>query len=123
MDMKKLTDLARTPAEMKAKNSPEMVGSSSREKYGYGTCITLDAEALKKLGIDELPEVGDEYHIMAVGKVTSVSKNASENNESTRLEIQLTHLDLEHEEEEEAEETPSEEKKEVYGSSNGIRFK
>ena len=117
-----MTDMARSPAEMKERNSPGVVGGS-REKYGYGTSVTLDAEALKKLGIKELPEVGDEYHIVAIGKVTSTAKNANETNDSTRMEIQFTHLKLTHEDEaEEAKETPAEEKKEVFGLP-GIRAK
>lgn len=121
----KLIDLARTPAELKAKNSPMEIGSSSREKYGYGTSITLDAEMLKKLGIKDMPTVGDEYHIMATGKVTSVSQNASETNESSRLEIQLTHMGLSQETDaKEAKETPAMEKKEMYGAgTGGVRFK
>ena len=121
MDKKGLTDLARSPKEMKPSS---IETESSRDKYGYGTCITLDSEALKKLGITELSEVGDEYHIVAVGKVTSVAQNASESNNSTRMEIQLTHLDLTHEDDgEESAETSTQEKKEVYGGNGGVRFK
>lgn len=123
MDMK-LTDLARTPAEMKAKNSPMEIGSSSRDKYGYGTAITLVAEMLKKLGIKDMPAVGDEYHIMATGKVISVSQNASETNESSRLEIQLTHMGLSAESDaSESKEKPSDEKREMYGVGGAMRFK
>lgn len=119
-----MTDLARSPIEIKKSNMPMAIGESSRDKYSYGTSVTLNSEMLQKLGIKELPEVGDEYHIMAVGKVTSVSKNASETNESTRMEIQLTHMKLEHENAaEEAKETPAQEKAEVFGGKGGIRFK
>jgi hypothetical protein len=114
-----LTDLARSP-----KNEPKgmaTMASGTRDKYGYGTSISLDAEALKKLGVTELPEVGDEYAIVAVGKVTSVSQNASEQNSSTRLEVQLTHLKLTHEDEaEEKAETPAQEKGEAF-SLPGMR--
>lgn len=114
-----LTDLARSPKEDKANQAIGLVGT--RDKYGYGTSITLDAEALKKLGVAELPEVGDEYAIVAVGKVTSVSQNASEQNNSTRLEVQLTHLKLTHEDEaEEKAETPKQEKAEAF-SLPGMR--
>ena len=117
---KGMIDMKRSP--MATKSSLGMV-NPSRDTYGYGTAVTLDADALKKLGIKELPEVGDEYHIVAIGKVTSTAKSASENNESTRVEIQLTHMDLTHEDAaEEAKETPAEEKREVFGKQ-GVRFK
>lgn len=109
---KGMTDMKRGPVVNKS------IGlvNPSRDQYGYGTSVTLDSDALKKLGIKELPEVGDEYHIIAIGKVTSTAKNASETNDSTRVEIQLTHMDLTHEDAaEEAKETPAEEKREVYG--------
>lgn len=114
---KGMIDMKRSP--MATKSSLGMV-NPSHDTYGYGTVVTLDADALKKLGIKELPEVGDEYHIVAIGKVTSTAKSASENNESTRVEIQLTHMDLTHEDE--AKETPAEEKREVFGKQ-GVRFK
>ena len=114
---KGMIDMKRSP--MKDKPSTGLV-SVSRGAYEYGTAITLNADSLKKLGIKELPEVGDEYHIVAIGKVVATAQNASENNESTRVEIQLTHMDLTHEDE--AKETPAEEKREVFGKQ-GVRFK
>ncbi len=113
---KGMTDMARSMNEAKPTIA---IGMAPRSEYGYGTSITLDAEALKKLGIKKLPEVDDEYHIVAIGKVQSVSKDANQ----TRLQIQLTHMDLTHEDAaEEAKETPAEEKREVFGKQ-GVRFK
>jgi hypothetical protein len=109
-----LIDMARSPTDSKVTQGLAVNGST-RDKYGYGTSISLDSEALKKLSIKELPEVGDEYAIMAVGKVTSVSQNASENNTSSRLEIQLTNMALTHEDEaEEKAETNTQEKSEAF---------
>jgi hypothetical protein len=108
--MDKMVDLARAPAEVKKANTVNYKPSP----YGYGTSISLDHDQLKKLGITELPEVGDEYSITASGKVTSASKNSSEESGSrTSLSIQITHLKLTHEDEaEEKKETPAEEKAE-----------
>lgn len=104
---KAMVDLARTPAEVKeeiAKNSapPSM---PSAPLYGYGTCISFDEEDLAKLGIDELPAVGEMVHMVSMGKVTSVSENERENADGTktkccRCEIQLTHVAVENEDEE-----------------------
>lgn len=125
MDSKiKMVDMARTPAEIKARNKPMDVVSSG-EKYGYGLSICLDSDALKKLGVTDLPEVGDEFHIIAIGKVTSTSKNASESNDSSRVEIQITNMAVMHEDEmEEKTESPAEEKKEqAVFSLGGMSFK
>jgi hypothetical protein len=62
-------------------------------EYPWGLTVTLDAAALKKLGVDELPDAGEECEIHAHGKVTCVSQSAdNENNRS--VEIQITHLML-----------------------------
>ena len=114
--MEKMIDMARTPAEVKAKNMPMEMGLSSRDKYPYGLSLTLDADSLKKLGIKDLPTVGDEFEIEAMVRVTSVSKNASETNDSTRVELQITKMMIETEEEEKAEGG-------VYTASTKMRFK
>jgi hypothetical protein len=112
--MDKLVDLKKSPAAAKKENAVQYKPSP----YGYGTSISLDHEQLKKLGITELPEVGDEYQITATGKVTSASMNASESSGSrTSLSIQITHLKLTHEDEaKEKKETPAQEKAEQLTS-------
>jgi hypothetical protein len=118
--MDKMVDMKRTDAEIKAKNSPMKVTSGSRESYPYGLSLTLDADSLKKLGIKDLPTVGDEFEITAMARVTSVSKNASETNDSTRVELQITQMCVESEADEAADE---DEKTETYASSTKMRFK
>lgn len=87
--MDKLVDLKRTPKEAKKENEI----SYKPSPYGYGTSITLDGDQLKKLGIADLPDVGDECSIVAIGKVTSASMSASENSgEKTSLSIQITRM-------------------------------
>ena len=95
----------------------------SPDKYDYGLRITLNADSLKKLGVKDLPTVGDEYHLMAACRVISTSKNASETNESARVELQITHLGLNSEADDADEKKPSEEKREMYGAGAGMRFK
>lgn len=83
-----------TKGEAKKAESPEITGYSGQH-FPWGLSITLNAAALKKLGIDEeLPDAGDECQIMARGKVTTVSQSAGEKYEDRRVEIQITHLDL-----------------------------
>jgi hypothetical protein len=108
--MDKMVDLKRSPAKAKESNSVNYKPSP----YGYGTSISLDNDTLKKLGVKELPEIGDEYTITAKGKVTSASTNASESSgKNTSLSIQITHLQLTHEDAaEEKKESPAEEQSE-----------
>ena len=66
--------------------------------YPYGLCLSLDEITLKKLGIEELPEIGDEFHIYAVCRVTRVSASASENGFSSQgVELQITEMGAMHE--------------------------
>jgi hypothetical protein len=104
MNKTNMIDMARSPSK---RDSNYAAVEPTRDKYGYGTCLTLDAEAMKKLGIKELPEIGDEYHVMAVGKVIRASADANELNNSASFEIQLTHMNLTHEADVE---TPAKEK-------------
>jgi len=62
--------------------------------YSYGLRIRLEKEELEKLGVEELPEVGDELHIQAVGMVCSVSSNkySEKDDGHVCVEVQLTHM-------------------------------
>lgn len=122
--MKKMVDMARSAKELKT-TGDMAISSPSREKYPYGLSISLDSEGLKKLGIKDLPEVGDEVNIMAVARVVSTSQNASESNDSTRVELQITQMcaEIEPEEADDKPETADEENAEVYGGKIGVRFK
>lgn len=67
---------------------------SSGPDYPWGLSINLDTAALKKLGIKDLPEAGEECMIHAVGKVTRVSQSASDKNEDRSMEIQIMKLEV-----------------------------
>lgn len=107
----KMTDMARTPAEVKkdiAKSMP--MGPASPEGatapvYPYGLCLCLDEESLAKLGLTDLPEVGTTIHFGALGMVTSASTNMQETADGEkkpcrRVEIQVTNLAVESEDDE-----------------------
>jgi len=68
--------------------------------YPWGLSLNLDEEALEKLGIDTLPEVGKPLLLMARVDVTSVSENkhtseGGESRESRSVGLQITDLCLE----------------------------
>lgn len=87
-----LSDLKRSGG----KNKNEAVLGKPSD-YSYGTVINLDTEELKKLGIKDLPKIGDQYRIIAVGEVRNVSTSSDGNGENSSMSIQLTHIKLFHE--------------------------
>ena len=68
--------------------------AGSGPDYPWGLSITLDAAALKKLGVEDLPDAGDECQITATGKVTRVTQSASDKRTDRSVEIQITKLAL-----------------------------
>lgn len=107
-----MVDVKYTKAEQKEEYG-EMADGSNMPDYPYGLTINLDDCCLSKLGITDLPEVGDEYHIVAVGKVTRISTSADEDEEENRMTIQIMFMQMVHEDEEPGEkETANYENKE-----------
>lgn len=91
----KLVDMKRTKAEIKERDTIrcEPLGG---EQYPYGTRITLENEAIDKIGLDSLPKVGSKVTVQAMGVITSVSSNeSSTGRKDRRIEIQLQKLGVE----------------------------
>lgn len=74
--------------------SPKSAGKISQEPYSYEHRITLDQDTLDKLGMQDTPKVGDQYHVLGHGEVTSVSQHASPGDKSTRVELQMKRMGL-----------------------------
>lgn len=91
-----LTDMKFTKAEAKKRNSPMPMSPSSDDgpSYPYGLSIELGKEALKKLGMDSLPKVGETIELKAKAEVIGVSSSAGKGNESREVRLQITHLDI-----------------------------
>lgn len=87
-----LVDMAEVAdkAEAAPTSYPEPVGP----RYPYGLCISLCQDELTKLGLTDLPSIGTEMPLNAIAKVTSVSLNESEGHSNTRLELQITMLEI-----------------------------
>lgn len=96
-----LIDLKMSKADMAEESSP--ASPENQNPYPYGACLHLDTDELEKLGVDKLPQVGDEYHIRAVGRVTSVSSNESLGGKAENMSVQIEMMELVHEDEAEAE--------------------
>lgn len=67
----------------------EHVGKYTPDPYSYAHRITLDGDALSKLGLDT-PKVGDVFDVGAHGHVISVEESDRANGQkSRRVELQL----------------------------------
>jgi len=87
-----LTNMKLTKKEAKARNE---VAIDSSDRFPFGLSISLDDEALDKLGL-ALPKVGTEMIVIGLGKVTNVSENSGENRRKHRnVSIQLEAIEVE----------------------------
>ena|SRR5258708_16478135 len=99
-----LVDLRLSKKDQQEEMSPEI----SPPDYPTGLSIYIDKDELDKLGLSDALDIGDECRITAVGKVTQVSKNASEHREDESIRIQITSLEVVPEAEDEGEAAPEE---------------
>ena len=116
----KLVDLKLTTAEKKKEAGVAM----SDNDYPWGLSLSLDKEALDKLGVTTLPQVGGEFHFLAVAEVTSVNQSASVTQSADcRVGLQIKMMQIllaETAEEEKGEkETPATEDKETKQARKG----
>jgi hypothetical protein len=65
------------------------------EEYPYGLCLCLDDEALQKLGITTLPEVGKEMTLTArVVVKTTMERSEADGEKCRSVELQITDMAL-----------------------------
>lgn len=118
----KMVNMARTAEAVKEAidKSPAAAFPPNEPEFPWGLSLSFDEEVMDKLGIDEMPGVGDMCHMMAMAKVTSVSENEMMVNgkpkKCRRIEMQITDLGVENENEEGDEAKPAR-------SSRGNRYK
>lgn len=92
----KLVSMKISKAEAKAMMEPSSLAEGDRPRYPWGLSITLDKDALEKLGIaDDLPGVGEKYLLIAEVDVVSVSSNESEGGSNRSVGLQITSMCLE----------------------------
>jgi hypothetical protein len=83
----KMADMKRSKESL----SPSNVGKISPDPYSYEHRISLDQDALAKLGMTETPKVGDVFHVMGEGHVHSVNTDGSG---STQVGVQMRKLGM-----------------------------
>jgi hypothetical protein len=93
--MSELVSMKLSKKDAKAMTEPST--SMQRPAYPYGLSLSLDDEALKKLGVKvEDVEVGATMTLIAKVDVTAVSKNESEGQPAREnVSLQITDLCLE----------------------------
>lgn len=90
----KLVSMKLSSKEAKQQMEPSLA-AKDRPRYPWGLSVSLDTDSLKKLGIEELPAVGESYLLVANVDVSSVSSNASEGGSQKSLSLQITEMCLE----------------------------
>lgn len=92
------------------------LGPEKRDSYPYGLRIRLGEAELKKLGMDDMPAVGDEIELDAKVKVVSTSENASEGSKNRMVELQITHVDMGSDDDEKSDKSPDARASTLYPS-------
>jgi hypothetical protein len=83
----KLVSMAKSKVSLK----PGNVGKLSPDPYSYEHRITLDQDAMTKMGAAKTPTVGDVFHVMGEGHVHSVN---SDGNGGFSVGLQMKKLGL-----------------------------
>lgn len=66
-----------------------------RPAYPYGLCLYLDDEALKKLGLDKLPELDQVISFKAKAQVVNLSaRKDGDDDESCSVSLQITDMEV-----------------------------
>ncbi len=93
-----MKDMKRTAKEQKA--TAVGIAEPSKDEYPYGLRISLQKSELVKLGMKNLPKVGDEFQIEAKAKVVSVrASDHAEYGDDASCELQITDLALDNDDE------------------------
>lgn len=94
-----MKDMALTAEEAKAQYGDACCAPESDKdtgpKYPWGLGLWLDEAAMKKLGMEGLPQVGTDMMLVAKVRVTGVSSREREGGEkSETTDLQITAMEL-----------------------------
>lgn len=91
--MPKLVDMKRSKKEREESGKNICTAPYGGDAYGYGLCISLDKEALDKLGLKPSSfDVGDTVTITARGSIKGLRQDKSSSHSSSNVEIQIEKL-------------------------------
>lgn len=83
--------------ELKKTVPPEGViyePSPDKSEYPPGLRLELDNDTLKKLGISELPKLGEKFLVMAKAEVASANQHKNDDGKHQYLGLQLVEMCL-----------------------------
>lgn len=86
----KITKAERKSREKSMEATPMLDG----DEYPYGLRINLDNDAIDKLGLKKLPNVGTTMRLEASVRVVEVSQNSRQDRDHRRVELQIEKMDL-----------------------------
>lgn len=89
----KTVSLKRTAAD-RAEQQKEMTAEYKPPEYDYGTCLSLDGDMLKKLGMDASKlKAGDKFNLVGAAYVKAISLSDREGSKArTSVELQVTDM-------------------------------
>jgi hypothetical protein len=76
------------------KNIQEAAGLAQPNEYPVGLQIHLDHSSLEKLGVKDLPKMGETLNLSAHAKVHAVGHNESMHGKNRHVSLQITHMEL-----------------------------
>lgn len=83
-----------TKADREARKKSYDCVPMSGDDYPYGLRVSLDEDAMKKLGITKLPKTGSYVTLVAECCVQSTSVNDRDGKEERRMELQIEKLEV-----------------------------
>ena len=90
-----MKSMAMSAEEAKEMYSCEPSKPGDGPKYPYGLSLCLNDDTLEKLGITELPEVGQVVQITALATITSIGMNQQQDGDKeSRAELQITDMEM-----------------------------
>lgn len=93
MPKSKMVSMERTAAEKKQAEELCKANPCEGPDYPWGLALNLGKEELDKLGVKGLPEIGEEFQIVATAKVTRVSQSANASGDEHKgVELQIIEM-------------------------------
>lgn len=79
----------------KSEAKAEVMPKSDLPEYPWGLCLRLEKDQLAKLGVKNLPAIGEAVQIEAKAVIKSMSASAGQSGEYASVELQITDLAIE----------------------------